>query len=149
MRLALIIASIVLATVLGAVPGNADKRLAPVIGNSNDPNAGRLTNPGAAVDAAVLKTAGFAAVTAETSPEPATASPAGAKLAGMPEIEFYLARGEADACGRGCNEWIAAEGKIDLGGAFAGCWRNWETAGHQSSSIRREVRYPARSNSAD
>ena len=45
MRLALIISSIVLATVLGAVPANADKRVAPVIGNSNDPNAGRLTNP--------------------------------------------------------------------------------------------------------
>lgn len=29
-------------------------------------------------------------------------------------IEFYLAHGEADACGRGCNEWIVAEGKIDL-----------------------------------
>jgi hypothetical protein len=40
MRLALIILSIVLATVLGAVTANADKRVAPVIGNSNDPNAG-------------------------------------------------------------------------------------------------------------
>jgi hypothetical protein len=28
-----------------------------------------------------------------------------------------LARGDTDACGRGCNEWIAAEGKIDLGAA--------------------------------
>jgi hypothetical protein len=28
-------------------------------------------------------------------------------------IEFYLARGEAGACGQGCNEWIVAEGKID------------------------------------
>jgi hypothetical protein len=28
-------------------------------------------------------------------------------------IEFYLAHGDADACGAGCNEWIAAEGKID------------------------------------
>jgi hypothetical protein len=54
---------------------------------------------------------------AQTSPEPATASPAAIKLAGMPDIEFYLAHGEADACGRGCNEWIAAEGKIDLGAA--------------------------------
>ena len=45
MRLALIISSIVLATVLGAVPANADKRVALVVGNSNDPNAGRLTNP--------------------------------------------------------------------------------------------------------
>ena len=32
-------------------------------------------------------------------------------------IEFYLARGDANACGRGCNEWIAAEGKIDADAA--------------------------------
>ena len=31
--------------------------------------------------------------------------------------KFYLARGEAGACGLDCNEWIAAEGKIDLGAA--------------------------------
>jgi hypothetical protein len=28
---------------------------------------------------------------------------------------FYLAKGEPDACGQGCSEWIAAEGAIDLG----------------------------------
>ena len=27
---------------------------------------------------------------------------------------FYLAQGQADACGPGCDEWIAAEGTIDL-----------------------------------
>ncbi len=31
----------------------------------------------------------------------------------MRPIVFYLAHGEADECGPGCNEWIAAEGKID------------------------------------
>jgi hypothetical protein len=30
-------------------------------------------------------------------------------------IVFYLAKGEADACGPGCNEWIAAEGSFDPG----------------------------------
>jgi hypothetical protein len=30
---------------------------------------------------------------------------------------FYLAKGEANACGEGCNEWIAADGYIDLGSA--------------------------------
>jgi len=30
---------------------------------------------------------------------------------------FYLARGKPDACGPGCNEWIAAEGEIDAGAA--------------------------------
>jgi hypothetical protein len=32
-------------------------------------------------------------------------------------IEFYLAHGDANACGPGCSEWIAAEGKIDGGAA--------------------------------
>jgi hypothetical protein len=31
----------------------------------------------------------------------------------MPPIVFYVAKGEADACGVGCREWIAAEGTID------------------------------------
>jgi len=39
------------------------------------------------------------------------------EIASRPAIEFYLAHGDADACGAGCNEWIAAEGKIDAGTA--------------------------------
>src|SRR5262245_17950860 len=31
---------------------------------------------------------------------------------------FYLAKGEADACGPGCSEWIAAEGHIDMGAPY-------------------------------
>jgi hypothetical protein len=54
--------------------------------------------------------AGAAAVSAETAPD-------AAKAAAMAPINFFLARGEADACGPGCNEWIAAEGKIDAGAA--------------------------------
>jgi hypothetical protein len=42
-----------------------------------------------------------------------------AKLAAKPErpppIVFFLAKGDANACGPGCNEWIAAEGAIDVG----------------------------------
>jgi hypothetical protein len=30
---------------------------------------------------------------------------------------FYLAKGDQDACGPGCSEWIAAEGELDLGAA--------------------------------
>jgi hypothetical protein len=52
-------------------------------------------------------------VPGQTLPESAKASPAPVKAALMAEIAFYLARGEADACGRGCDQWIAAEGKID------------------------------------
>lgn len=30
-----------------------------------------------------------------------------------PPMTFFIAKGEADVCGAGCSEWIAAEGKID------------------------------------
>ena len=32
-----------------------------------------------------------------------------------PPIVFFVAKGEADACGPGCAEWIAADGTIDAG----------------------------------
>jgi hypothetical protein len=60
---------------------------------------------------------GIAAVLAQSSPGPAKASPAVVKPAPMADIVFYLARGDADACGRGCNAWIVAEGKIDSSAA--------------------------------
>ncbi|HEY6256569.1 MAG TPA: hypothetical protein VIY51_12325, partial [Xanthobacteraceae bacterium] len=70
-----------------------------------------------ALAALVSTIAGVASVTAQTTSVPAkTASPAPSPEA-MPDIEFYLARGEANACGRGCSEWIVAEGKIDGGAA--------------------------------
>jgi hypothetical protein len=34
-----------------------------------------------------------------------------------PPLALYLAKGEPDACGPGCSEWIAAEGMIDRGAA--------------------------------
>src|SRR5215467_1346612 len=68
------------------------------------------------VFASLISTVGeVTAVTGQTPAEPAKASPAPVKTAPMADIAFYLARGEADACGRGCNEWIAAEGRIDPG----------------------------------
>jgi hypothetical protein len=30
----------------------------------------------------------------------------------LPPMVFYVAKGEPNACGRGCSEWIAAEGTI-------------------------------------
>jgi hypothetical protein len=70
------------------------------------------------VVAVLVSTVGeIAAVLAQSSPEPAKPSPAVVKTAPIAEIVFYLARGDADACGRGCNEWIVAEGKIDPGAA--------------------------------
>jgi hypothetical protein len=59
-------------------------------------------------------TCGAAAAPTETLPErPATPPTTHDETATVP-IEFYLAHGEANACGLGCSEWIAAEGKIDF-----------------------------------
>jgi hypothetical protein len=42
--------------------------------------------------------------------------PAGTNPVSLPPpITFFIARGEPDACGAGCREWIAAEGTIDAG----------------------------------
>lgn len=37
------------------------------------------------------------------------------KAAAMAPIAFYVAKGEPNACGPGCREWIAAEGRMDPG----------------------------------
>jgi hypothetical protein len=59
-------------------------------------------------------------------PVPAPANPGtktgtkapGTKTASMPPpIAFFLARGEANACGPGCSEWIGADGAIDASAA--------------------------------
>ena len=59
---------------------------------------------------------GSAAV-AQKMPELARPDPAAPNAALTTPIEFYLAHGDADACGPGCSEWIAADGKIDVGAA--------------------------------
>jgi hypothetical protein len=59
---------------------------------------------------------GAAGVMAQALPEP-TKPPPAPNAATIAPIEFYLAHGEPDACGRGCDEWIAAEGRIDVGAA--------------------------------
>jgi hypothetical protein len=60
------------------------------------------------------KPAAAPAKTAEPAKKPASPSKA---AAAQPPIMFYLATGEPDACGPGCREWIAAEGRIDAGAA--------------------------------
>jgi hypothetical protein len=47
---------------------------------------------------------------------PATSS-AATGLEAIPPIEFYLAKGEANACGPSCSQWIVAEGLINAGAA--------------------------------
>jgi hypothetical protein len=54
--------------------------------------------------------AGAAQAQSQPQPAPGTKGPA-ANL--MQPIVFYVAKGAPGACGPGCSEWIAAEGKID------------------------------------
>jgi hypothetical protein len=44
------------------------------------------------------------------------ARPTTGKMPAAP-MAFYVVNGAADACGRGCDSWIAAEGQIDAGAA--------------------------------
>jgi hypothetical protein len=46
---------------------------------------------------------------------PQGTEPGKAKLDDTPEIVFYVAKGDSNACGLGCDQWIAADGKIDTG----------------------------------
>jgi hypothetical protein len=45
---------------------------------------------------------------------PATAQPVTLDQSVMRPMVFYEAHGQANACGDGCSEWIAADGKIEL-----------------------------------
>src|SRR5262245_25154968 len=49
------------------------------------------------------------AIAASTGIAPAQAQP----KEPFPPMVFYVANGDADACGAGCREWIAADGMID------------------------------------
>lgn len=61
---------------------------------------------------------GSAAVAAaQKLPEPTRADPPAPNAVLTAPIEFYVAHGDANACGPGCSEWIAAVGKIDAGAA--------------------------------
>jgi hypothetical protein len=56
---------------------------------------------------------------ATQTPAGPTKTPAGTvEKAIMHPMVFYLAHGEANACGPGCSEWIIADGKIDAGAAY-------------------------------
>ncbi len=52
---------------------------------------------------------------------PASAAPGGVRAAPgqppAPPMAFYVVKGAPDACGRGCDSWIAAEGQIDAAAA--------------------------------
>src|SRR5882762_10142619 len=46
--------------------------------------------------------------------KPTIVSPTETKPSNPQPMTFFVATGEADACGSGCEAWIAADGKIDL-----------------------------------
>jgi hypothetical protein len=50
-----------------------------------------------------------------TAAEPRTQKPpqSGAPVRQQPFLHIYFAKGEANACGEGCSEWIAVEGRFD------------------------------------
>jgi hypothetical protein len=49
--------------------------------------------------------------------KPAIVRPTEIKPSDPPPMTFFVATGEANACGSGCEGWIAADGKIDLNAA--------------------------------
>ena len=61
-------------------------------------------------------TAGLSGAAAQTRPATVPLGPPDKSM--MHPIIFYLAHGEANACGPGCSEWIIADGKIDAGAAY-------------------------------
>jgi hypothetical protein len=66
--------------------------------------------------AIVIALAGPAMAQSDRPAGASTKSKKESALVGTPMV-FYLAKGDADACGQGCGEWIAAEGYLDLGAA--------------------------------
>jgi hypothetical protein len=56
-----------------------------------------------------------AAEPAKPRAAPQKTEPGKIKPEDVPEIVFYVAKGDSNACGLGCDQWIAADGKIDTG----------------------------------
>jgi hypothetical protein len=56
-----------------------------------------------------------APASAEPALAPATKPTPAPDLRSIPPMAFFVAKGDADACGPGCGEWIAADGAIDGG----------------------------------
>jgi len=57
--------------------------------------------------------AAFDGAAAQVPKDPASKPGAAPKESDYPPVVFFIAKGEADACGPGCGEWIAADGAID------------------------------------
>ena len=69
--------------------------------------------------AAIIAVLAVGAQTLAATPESGGSGPGQPRTRVLkgPAMSFFLAKGAANACGPGCNEWIAAEGVIDRGTA--------------------------------
>jgi hypothetical protein len=101
----------------GPAPGTVRGR--PALGDKG-PGIGRS----GAADPASPGRPGFEPHLARPAYTPTPARPAtrparpNTKTASMPPpMAFFVAHGDADACGPGCSEWIGADGAIDAGAA--------------------------------
>src|ERR1700680_572186 len=52
-----------------------------------------------------------------TTARPTPAARPAPRTPPVPPMAFYVAKGAAHSCGRGCDSWIAAEGQVDSGAA--------------------------------
>ncbi|HEY1544886.1 MAG TPA: hypothetical protein VGG01_21015 [Xanthobacteraceae bacterium] len=96
-------------------PAFGDKE--PAIGRPGGSNPASPARPSLVRPAAPLSPAKPATTPANPGTKTGTKTP-GTKTASMPPpIAFFLARGEANACGPGCSEWIGADGAIDASAA--------------------------------
>jgi len=68
--------------------------------------------PAAIASAIMLAAAPAAAQPALEPPKPTTPAP---DLRTLPPMVFVIAKGDPEACGPGCSEWIAADGVINAG----------------------------------
>ena len=70
------------------------------------------------VTLALFSAPASAAPTVRPMPGATPAARPAPKVAPTPPMVFYVVRGAPDACGRGCDSWIAAEGQIDAAAAL-------------------------------
>jgi hypothetical protein len=77
-----------------------------------DRYSGEAVPPVSSVRMAAVLACGLASAVVPAAAAPQ--APATPSTLGQPMV-FFVAKGEPDACGAGCGEWIAAEGEIDAG----------------------------------
>jgi hypothetical protein len=96
--------AVMLLSLAGPAAAQTDRPAAPK--SNKDAPAAKKDAPAAKKDTPAAK---------KDTPAAKKDTPAAKKDAPTPPIVFYVARGDDDACGPGCSEWIAADGQFDAG----------------------------------